>query len=187
MRTPRDAVGKLAPLSNLRMGSALQMPSLNDSHNQHSCIDGNDWDAISDGSFDSELSSAERMLHRAALISSYGSDLVEEPVSSDDEKFETSRSHLNNYEGFMHTEYSERNEEASPGVGRGALLAKQSCRRMGWGKYSVGHLRDAPRAFWPSWVYRMYDSYVLAQRAAGIAPFSFSRCFFFLVRFMVIL
>ncbi|CAI9773126.1 unnamed protein product [Fraxinus pennsylvanica] len=166
LRTPRDAVGKLAPLRKLRMGSVLQMPSLNDSRNEHSCIDGNDSDAISDGSFDGELSSAERMLHRAALISSYGSDLVEESVSSDDEKFETSRSHLDNYEGFMHTEYGKRNEEASLGVGKRAVLDKPSCRKVGWGKYSVGHLRDAPRAFWPSWVYRMYDSYILAQRAA---------------------
>ncbi|KAL2548428.1 ATP-dependent protease La (LON) domain protein [Forsythia ovata] len=172
LRTPQDAVGKLAPLRNLRIGSVLQMPSLYDSHNQHSWNDGNDSDAISEGSFDSELSSAERMLHRAALVSSYGSDLVEESVSSDDEKFErdlelqTGRSHLDNYEGFMHAEYSKRNEETSSGVGKRALLDNQTCRRVGRRKYSIGHLRYAPRAFWPSWVYHMYDSYILAQRAA---------------------
>ncbi|KAL3844200.1 hypothetical protein ACJIZ3_001603 [Penstemon smallii] len=169
-RTPREAVGKLAPLRN-----SLQVKPLNVSQpNHHSCEEGNDYDAMSEGSFEGELSSAERRLHHSAIASSYSSDIYDESISSDDEKFDRhakfqlERSPLEDYTRSMQLEYNKENPDTSVRVGKKVLSDEKPCNKIGCGKYSISQLRDVPRAFWPSWVYRMYDSYLLARKAADM-------------------
>ncbi|KAL2544820.1 ATP-dependent protease La (LON) domain protein [Forsythia ovata] len=173
LRTPWEAVGKLAPLRNLRTGSILHVrPSTSSQSNPNNYEDGNDSNAMSGGSFERKLSSAERRLPQSALSSCYGSDAIDGSTSNDNEKFgpdlecQSGRRRLHNEMKLMHTENSKRNKDAGPRVGKTAFPDVQPCNRVGQEKYPIGHLRNVPRAFWPSWVYRMYDSYSLAQRAA---------------------
>lgn len=164
LRTPREAVGKLAPLRNSQNSS--QRP-------HHSYEEGNDSDAMSEGSFESELSSTERSLHHYALVSSRNSDANDESISSDDDKFERNfesrpeRSPLDNCTRSMHLEFKQKNANDSTRLGKSPFSFAQPCNKVGWGKHSISKLRDVPRAFWPSWVYHMYDSYSLARKAAG--------------------
>ncbi|KAL3500617.1 hypothetical protein ACH5RR_039710 [Cinchona calisaya] len=65
LKTPREAVGRLAPLMNLR--STLYYPRASCFVGWH----GNDSDAMSEESLESELSLHERGLHQSALFSSY--------------------------------------------------------------------------------------------------------------------
>ncbi|XP_022853401.1 uncharacterized protein LOC111374874 [Olea europaea var. sylvestris] len=172
LRTPQEAVGKLAPLKNLRIGGTFKVPPLTGSQtNPNNYEDGNDSDAMSEANFERLLTETERRLHQSALCSCYGSDAIDE-TSSDEEKFgqdlecQPGRSQLDNDMKLMHTERSKRNEDASPGVGKTAFLEVQPCNRVEQENYPINHFRDVPRAFWPGWVYRMYDSYSLAQKAA---------------------
>ncbi|CAI9267840.1 unnamed protein product [Lactuca saligna] len=139
LRTPREAVGKLTPLKNLSHSHSHSKQPL------HGNQDHDDSDAMSDDSFESELSLTERKLHSSALVSSYSSRLFGESTSSDenDEKSKNS----------LHT-----NEE----VFRGAKRENYN--------YSVRvrGLRKCPRAYWPYWVYKMHDSYCLAQRLSDM-------------------
>ncbi|GFQ07011.1 protein cereblon [Phtheirospermum japonicum] len=166
LRTPREAVGKLTPLRNTEACRLSHVIPSNGSHRtRHGCEEGNDSD---EGSFESELSSTERRLHRYALVSSRGSDIYDESISSDDEKYDRhfesqpERSPLDNYTRSMHLECRKRNADDSPKIGN------RPRHNLGWGKHSVARFRDVPRAFWPSWVYRMHDSYLLARKVAGM-------------------
>lgn len=165
LRTPRAAVGKLPPLRHSQTNSMSHIP--------HSSEEGNDSDAMSEGSFESELSSTERRLHHYALVSSRSSEIYDESISSDDERSEryyecqSERSPLDNYMGPAHLGLNKQNADDSPGVGKRSFLYMQPSKKAGWRKHSIAHFRDVPKAFWPGWVYRMYDSYVLARKAAG--------------------
>ncbi|CAA0821320.1 ATP-dependent protease La (LON) domain protein [Striga hermonthica] len=168
LRTPREAVGKLAPLRNTKARSHLQVtPSTGSQHARLGYEEGND----SDGSFESELSSAERGLHRYALVSSHGLDAYDGTMSSDDEKsdchfeLQLEGSPLASYTRSIQFEHEKQDANESHRSGKSPFFVQHS-HRLGRGKCSVAHLRDAPRAFWPSWVYRMYDSYLLARRVA---------------------
>ncbi|KAK6129675.1 hypothetical protein DH2020_036541 [Rehmannia glutinosa] len=170
LRTPREAVGKLAPLRNNQASSLLQVtPSNGSKRTRHISEEGNDSDAMSEGSFESELSSTERRLHHYALVSGRSSDVYDESISSDDERhleLQPERSPLDNYTSSMHIEYNKQNADDSLRVGKRPFSHGQPRNKIGWGKYSLAQLRDVPRAFWPSWVYRMYDSYALARKVA---------------------
>ncbi|XP_057775946.1 uncharacterized protein LOC130994856 [Salvia miltiorrhiza] len=160
LRTPREAVGKLDPLRNYQATI------------HHSCEEGNDSDVMSEGSFESELSSTERRLHHNVLVSSHNSEAYDESISSDDERSErfyecqSERSPLENHARPVRLGLNKQNADNSPGVGKRSISYMQPSNKVGWGKHSVAQFRDVPRAFWPVWVYRMYDSYVLARKAA---------------------
>ncbi|KAH6831147.1 ATP-dependent protease La domain protein [Perilla frutescens var. hirtella] len=165
LRTPREAVGKLAPLRNSKPNSM--------SCTRHSCEEGNDSDAMSEGSFESELSSAERRLHHYALVSSRSSEVYDDSISSDDERSErfyecqSERYPLDNYTRPVHLGPTKQNADDISRVGKRPFPSyMQPSNKVGWGKHSLAQLRDVPKAFWPGWVYRMYDSYVLARKAA---------------------
>ncbi|XP_070016101.1 uncharacterized protein [Nicotiana sylvestris] len=167
LRTPREAVGRLPPLSILRSGVHNQMPPINGSRaDQYGLGNENDSDAMSEESFESELSPTERRLHQSALVSC---DMLDDSTSSDDENIEQqshiqpARSPFDNFRSFG----TGKNREA---VGVRLALGKRSMpthKNDTWKKCSLNQFREVPRAFWPSWVYQMYDSYSLAQRAAG--------------------
>ncbi|XP_052170700.1 uncharacterized protein LOC127786946 [Diospyros lotus] len=139
LRTPRDAVGQLAPLRNLR-------PPPTDCSRTKRHRYGNEDDdsgATSDESFESELSLTERGLHRYATISCYASD-------SDDEKIVgESKLQLDKF--------------PSKGSMRKILISKTQSQKV---RRKRDRFYEVPRAFWPYWVYRMHDSYCLAQKAA---------------------
>lgn len=163
LRTPREAVGKLAPLRNNSQPNSIP----------HSREEGNDSDAMSEGSFESELSSTERRLHQYALVSSRSSEVYDDSVSSDDERSEQfyecqpERSSLDNYTRPVHLGPNKQNADDSLRVGKRQFPSyMQPSHKVRWGKHSLAQHRDVPRAFWPGWVYRMYDSYVLARKAA---------------------
>jgi len=62
-------------------------------------------------------------------------------------------------------------ENAELALGNSSASRRQSCKGKEpdrcWEKTNLNKFRRVPRAFWPFWVYRMYDSYCLAERAAG--------------------
>lgn len=161
LRTPREAVGKLAPL---KYSQANSMSCI-----RQSCEEGNDSDVMSEGSFESELSSTERRLHHYALVCSHSSEVYDESISSDDERSErfyecqSERSPL----GPARLGLNKQNADVSPVVGKRSISYMQPSNKVGLGKHSIAQFRDVPRAFWPGWVYHMYDSYVLARKAAG--------------------
>ncbi|KAM7459344.1 hypothetical protein LguiA_036338 [Lonicera macranthoides] len=157
LRTPRDAVGRLAPLRNLLIS--------NNSHpKQRSHRDeDDDSDAMSEESFESELSLAEKRLHQSALVSCYGSESGDESTSSDDEK-----SVYNTPPGSLDSLNEQRSESNCRRLGKELISEGKSCRGFGWKKDSVNRLREVPRTYCPHWVYPMYDSYCLAQRVADM-------------------
>lgn len=118
---------------------------------------------MSEESFSSELSSAEKRLHQSALVSCYGSESGDESTSSDDEK-----SVYNTPPGSLGSVNERRSENNSLRLGKELISKGKSCQGLGWTKDSVNRLREVPRTYCPHWVYRMYDSYCLAQRVAGI-------------------
>lgn len=126
---------------------------------------------MSEGSFESELSSTERRLHHYALASSRSSDVYDESMSSDDDKFErhseSERSSFDSFTRSMHLEFSRQSADDSPIIGKRPSSNMRSPNKVGCRKHTVTQLREVPTAFWPSWVYRMYDSYLLARKVAG--------------------
>lgn len=171
LRTPRGVVvGKLAPLRNSQANSM--------SSTRHSCEEGNDSDVMSEGSYESERSATERRPHQYALVSSHSSEVYDESISSDDERSEefyecqSERSPLYNYTRPVQLGLNKQKAGDNPGVEKRLFSYKQP-NRVGWGKHSIARFHDVPSAFWPSWVYRMYDSYVLARKAAGKVVLSF--------------
>ncbi|KAL6985475.1 hypothetical protein U1Q18_018850 [Sarracenia purpurea var. burkii] len=128
--------------------------------------DDDDSDAISEESFECELSLTERRLHQSAIVSSYDYD------SSDDEKLvcesesQFGKSQLKGSMGSLCRKGDKRSENDGMGMGEKLISGRQSRKGVGWKKDSVSRFREVPRAFWPYWVYRMHDSYCLAQKAA---------------------
>ncbi|KAL3498519.1 hypothetical protein ACH5RR_041251 [Cinchona calisaya] len=165
LRTPRDAVGRLGPVMNLGSNTFRAQPFYSPRTRRLGDWDGNDSDAMSEDSFESELSLQERCLHQSALVSSY--NIIHEYASSDDEKLDfegevrQGSSRLHKLLGSLHTDYNGRRDGANS-----ALSGGHSFKQVKSERCALGRLREVPRAFWPTWVYHMYDSYSLAQKAA---------------------
>lgn len=131
----------------------------------------NDSEANSDESFESALSLTERRIHRSAIDSCYGSDVMDESTSSDGERsefqFQGSQSKDSDSTDSLHS-----CPESLVDLGSSSISEMQSSKQKdpnsSWRNTDFKQIRRVPRAFWPYWVYRMYDSYCLAQRAAGI-------------------
>ncbi|KAI3677278.1 hypothetical protein L1987_86901 [Smallanthus sonchifolius] len=147
LRTPREAFGKLTPLRNLSAASVSHSKLL---------IHGNE-DHDSDDSFESELSLTERRLHTSAIKSSHY-NLFSESTSSDDE------SPVGEPQLQLHFRNNRNNEDMSAKK----YVSERPCRRAKREFHSAPGPRECPRAFWPYWVYRMHDSYCLAQRLSDM-------------------
>lgn len=174
LRTPRDVFGRVAPLSNLHGSSFSHKSPLNASRVKSHGHENEDEDS----EVLSELSPSEMRFHPSANDSCHGYDMVDESTSSDDDKFvcesdfELGRSHGNEPMESSHDEDEKRSDEAGVGTAKRSISVQHCCKGTKWEK---GHLisdlnwvRRAPRAFWPYWVYSMYDSYCLGQRAADL-------------------
>ncbi|KAM7258239.1 hypothetical protein ACFE04_013980 [Oxalis oulophora] len=103
-----------------------------------------DSEVNSDDSFESELSLSEKRVHRSAIRSMDGT------TSSDDYEKQIPKFGLGVCKSSMSGKVFQRSEVSK--------RRKTST--------DLNQLRKTPCTFWPHWVYRMYDSYSLAQRAA---------------------
>ncbi|RAL52905.1 unnamed protein product [Cuscuta campestris] len=179
LRTPRDAVGRLIPSRRLQAGAGvnLQAKSLNVSPMEHyGCGNGNDSDAMSEESFEGGLSSGERRLHRSAIVSNIGENMSDESTSSDydddDDKaveeldVRFGRSRLHDFLGSLHPRHNEKCMHPNQEIREGSVSDVSSCKDIGWKNQVINQTREVSTAYLPNWVYRMYDSYCLAQRAA---------------------
>ncbi|XVE97601.1 hypothetical protein REPUB_Repub03eG0033400 [Reevesia pubescens] len=161
-RTPRDAYAKLVPLSNLQSQQILSLDA--SSHGG-----GNEENDSEEESFESELSQTERRIRHSAIGSCHESDKMDESTSSDDdnklsESENQSGSPCLNDPSFIGSSPSNHEKQIrNAGLG----IQRKSMARKVAGPMS--HLScTVSRAFWPYWVYRMYDSYCLAQKAADM-------------------
>ncbi|WZZ40934.1 hypothetical protein YC2023_037193 [Brassica napus] len=166
LRTPRDAFGKLVPVSNLR-GRC-------DSSKMSTFTPHRDTDeqsvANSEESFEGSLTLSEKRLHYSAVDS-----LMDGWTSSDDDQvvstsnIQSSAAHSYSSRSIGCSGQDDKNESGngkSPvSQGKGQKHYRLTSFRE---KTDLNRFRMAPRAFWPHWVYRTYDSYHLAQRAADL-------------------
>ncbi|XP_052209536.1 uncharacterized protein LOC127812955 isoform X2 [Diospyros lotus] len=146
-RTPRDTVGRLAPLRN------FAAPPPNTSQSEYlGCRDEDESDAISEESFENAFLLTKRSLHHSDLTSHDGAgkiDVAEDCI------------------GPLHSEGDKRNESGGLEMRKKELTSVTvPGKGVGQKKSSVSRFREVPRTFWPYWVYSMYDSYYLAQKAA---------------------
>ncbi|KAJ8773648.1 hypothetical protein K2173_005894 [Erythroxylum novogranatense] len=171
LRTPQDAIGKLAPLPNYcSHGLSNMRPSVGSSHRygDNSC----NSSTSSEESFGGELSLTERTIHESAIDSYYGDYSMEDSQSSDDDKFPyelESTSRMPYPADFDSTKHEGTIDDNELGTGKNSSQ-KQPNTKEGPKRYrktpDLDQFRKVPRAFWPHWVYRMHDSYCLAQKAA---------------------
>lgn len=183
LRTPRDAFDELAPSSGLaNIGISDSLPSGLCHAKRHKYNNENDDSEVhSEDSFENALSPPERILHQSAVDSSYGHEIMDESTSSDEDmlsseseiKFE--RSHARTF-GSRNFKKSDENTIGNAEFAYQTPPERRSHKGVSHRPYwkSSGSNLCISRAFWPHWVYRMYDSYSLAQRAAGMSlHFSF--------------
>ncbi|KAL8171665.1 hypothetical protein V2J09_023469 [Rumex salicifolius] len=177
LRTPRDAFGTLTPLSNLSGMTLLhtRTPSTSRSKRHAQCR-GSYTDTESEGSFESELSMTEMRLHQSAIGSSYASDLFDEPSNSDNEgqgsesELELGSSQQNDSVGLLQFD-DKGNFSGSVGTEKNKKKRRSfsdNKMKKDWITCYRKRPREVARAFWPQWVYRMYDSFYLAKRATDM-------------------
>ncbi|KAF2285340.1 hypothetical protein GH714_000165 [Hevea brasiliensis] len=151
LRAPQDAFGKLAPLCNFNGHNvSYTVPSKVSLHGH------GDSDNDSEESLEIEVSLAEKGTHHSVIDSCCNYDMMDESTSSGDEKF-------NSEIKFVSSRTSDSGPSSTP--------AKQSHgegSKRHWKNTNLNQFRTVPRAFWPYWVYRLYDSYCLAERAADM-------------------
>nr|DAD48867.1 TPA_asm: hypothetical protein HUJ06_018804 [Nelumbo nucifera] len=183
LRTPRNAFGELASVSNLWSRSLSCSRNSRAKWHKSQCEE-NDSESMSETSFESDLSPTEMRMHKSAIDSTNSFDRIDEMMSSDDEGFELvsgsqlGRYHSNEFRGSSQhciIDRGSESEDTSPGIGNQftpGKISHQSCKGERWKK--KGLLSDSnwayrvPKSYWPNWVYQMYDSYYLARRAADM-------------------
>lgn len=125
---------------------------------------GNDLEANSDESFENELSPLDRQIHLSVTGSGLAPDMTDVSANSSDVK-------------LMHESDQEIRSNLGSSIGNCSTSGKQSHKEeldRCYKNISTYPSHKISKAFWPHWVYRMYDSYWLAQRAAGSFAFSSS-------------
>lgn len=136
-RTPRDVFTEIVLVKN------TVVEAFTDSSDMDNIMVDNS-EAHSKGNFVSALSQHE---HRSAIDSASEYDIID--LSSSNNEVNTLDSGGNKFGAF---EFERKSNEVArhPSVRRSAVV---KC--------------NIAIAFWPRWVYDMYDSYALAQKAAG--------------------
>lgn len=166
LRTPRDVVGHLAPLRNLR----APLVDTSASKVLGCAYKDSDSDAMSEERSDTELSMPERS-KTWSTIAYYSCDSDDTPSSSDGDSFECQsevrldESPLKGSTPLLHQDVDKMRENDCLEMQK-KLFHEKSGEGSGCKKKLLSRFREAPRAFWPYWTYRMYDSYCLAQKAA---------------------
>ncbi|GAB2275808.1 hypothetical protein Dimus_010557, partial [Dionaea muscipula] len=181
LRTPREAFGTL-PLSSTSGcldSSHPKVSIISPAETTHRIKDKYyESDGDSEESFEIDLSLAEKRLHQSAVASHSSHRHIDESTSSDDEKDEfepeclSARSRLSDSIGGSSQSDCEKSTSEGLGVGRRSMIRSSSPNQEKVGKDRMVSLLNrshgVSRAFWPYWVYRMYDSYYLARKAAGM-------------------
>ncbi|KAK9742083.1 hypothetical protein RND81_03G147300 [Saponaria officinalis] len=173
LRTPRDAFGSLPPLSSLYSRSFSPSPKPCPQAKRHrDAGEINDSDTESEKSFVSELSLSEMRLHQSALESCCRSDMNDASTSSDEDMYVCESEILSgksqSSDGSSNPKYPRRLFSDSKGSRKAKgrhLFEKGGASNM---RPRLNQFRTVPRAFWPYWVYQMYDSFSLAKKAADI-------------------
>ncbi|KAF9613774.1 hypothetical protein IFM89_011498 [Coptis chinensis] len=178
LRTPRDAFGQLASLVNFGNSSSSHQVLPDASHSEYACSEDEiNSEHISETSFEDDLTPMELQMHHSAMKSCKRDDRSNESTSSDSSQFVCELGHKlkgyctqnfggssgKNCNGRIRNDYSGIHHGYQPVVGR----KPEVCER--WKAWVAAESKlscRASRSFWPHWVYRMYDSYGLAQRAA---------------------
>ncbi|KAK1370128.1 ATP-dependent protease La (LON) domain protein [Heracleum sosnowskyi] len=162
LRTPRDAVGKQAPLRNSH--------NLNDLQNKQNGLDiiCDDSDTLSDDSFTSGLSPTERRLHESALASSSWCSKKTAELASDADESEFTFQFGHSHSSMLPSHHLIDIEKSENNCANKIISDIPIHEGVGRRKGSLSSLYQVSRAFWPSWVYHMYDSYCLAQKVAGM-------------------
>ncbi|KAJ4872406.1 ATP-dependent protease La (LON) domain protein [Raphanus sativus] len=167
LRTPRDAFGKLVPISNLRDRCDSSEMSI---FTPHRDTDEQQSQANSEESFESGLTLSEKRLHYSALDS-----IMDDWTSIDDDQvvstsnIQSSASHSYSSKSIGCSGQDDKNVSANGKIPVSQGEDQKHYRLTSFReKTDLNRFRMTPRAFWPFWVYRMYDSYHLAQRAADL-------------------
>ncbi|KAF6141742.1 hypothetical protein GIB67_027920 [Kingdonia uniflora] len=163
LRTPRDAFGQKSSITNMwNRNNSRRAISVNTSHvsSDEEC----DSDSISQTSFENDLSPETMRIHQSAISSAIRHDRIDEMTSSDDDQHMTNSScsekSLPNISGGS----SRLNKRT-----RSSIIGNQSSncpKPKAWVATDSKWLGSPARSYWPYWVYRMFDSYCLAQRVA---------------------
>ncbi|KAF9615274.1 hypothetical protein IFM89_022601 [Coptis chinensis] len=171
VRTPRDAFGQLASVSNSWLRSLSHpVPSIRSRAHHDVYRNDTDSDSMSEASYGSDLSSAEIRLPETGIDSDQMTNSDDEQAS--ESSYKLGRCHLDRAEGSFQHNIDEKHtgtDSASVGTTMQSILGRHASkgeRQNGWFSSGTGH--RAPKAFLPHWVYRMFDSYCLAQRAADM-------------------
>ncbi|OVA12447.1 Peptidase S16 [Macleaya cordata] len=169
LRTPRDAFGQLASVSSIR---SLSYPASRSKKHGHGDKD-NDSESMSEASFESDLSPTELRMHQSVIDSHSGYDRINDSDGESggcEQGHQLERSHPNEPAGpSQHSIFEKWSEKEAAGLAtvHQSSLGKQSPTGEGQ-ELAPSSKHRASRMFWPHWVFRMYDSYYLAQRAADM-------------------
>ncbi|KAL5697535.1 hypothetical protein ACHQM5_028668 [Ranunculus cassubicifolius] len=169
LRTPRDAFGQLASVSNSwRRNLSNSLPLKGSPARQHLYTDEeSDSESISQKSFSSARSSPESRFRDSSTDSGNERDSIFDQLANSDEEI------VCEPEGSSQPIICKKDTETD-NIGlldtrKEFIKCEESCKgekRHGWVASASGH--RAPTTFWPNWVFRMFDSYCLAQRAADM-------------------
>lgn len=124
-------------------------------------------------SFENELSPAARRIHQSLIRSNneYDESASSSGDKSTDESDQEIRSNLDDPDTLMLADHEKEAENMDSRIGSCSSSGKQPSIREGFNWCSKNKdpysSHRISRAFLPGWVYRMFDSYWLAQRAAG--------------------
>ncbi|KAL1204432.1 hypothetical protein V5N11_034686 [Cardamine amara subsp. amara] len=172
LRTPRDVVGKLVPLSKLRgryHSSAMSLPTtpLRDTDAQSV--------ANSEESFESALSPSEKRLHYSVVESIFydaTSSDDDQVLSTSDDQSSGSNPYSSRSIGCLASGQDDKKKDGQSEFGKTSVsqgkCEKQNRLATFRKNTDLTQFRRGPRTFWPYWVYEMYDSYHLAQRASDL-------------------
>ncbi|CAM8919701.1 unnamed protein product [Rhodiola kirilowii] len=164
LRTPREAFGDRPPLRKIHICGS-QSPSKTSHTKLPTCEDD---DNRSDDSFENELSSGELRMHQSALDSCSGCDVIDESTSSDEERSvcESELQSVRSYKKTTRLACSQSNDSGTDKNPPASRSHRGKRWRKNWVSGYTEQSRRVSRAFLPYWVYRMYDSYSLAERLA---------------------
>ncbi|KAK9102316.1 hypothetical protein Sjap_019570 [Stephania japonica] len=178
LRTPRDAFAQLASVPSISSHNFLRgVPSVAPRARSSMHEVENDMESMFEASSENDISPRIRMDRHAPNSFSFY-DRIDDSTSSDDDQIVSQSgqqpgiSSSGDSEGSSQHSFDEGNKgtDAVLGVKNTSLIERESQNCNGWkkqwGMLESKRIRRAPRSFWPYWVYRMYDSYQLAQKAA---------------------
>ncbi|GAB2250900.1 hypothetical protein Droror1_Dr00017150 [Drosera rotundifolia] len=180
LRTPRDVFGTLPLLTGTSSKDLCHQKLSTDSPATPTPITTykyNDSEEDSDESFQDYLSVAEKRLHESAISSRCTYSYNDQSISSDDERDEfelEGRSCARSSDSISGASQSDYEPSTSDALGirrririQPSELKQGTAGKVRWAPV-VNHSREVSTAFWPYWVYRKYDSYYLARRAADM-------------------